>query len=924
MLWRFLFLLLSFFPPIVMAQNYTPVKLINGTAQIPQATNEIFKIQGDAQIIWNNLVSPHVFDAYNWKTVSFPKPWINLPEGERRTRGMATYRLHLQFPEQSLGQVWGIWFPLTFGASRIWVNHFEIPNPSIVARDVNKVQQRTSNLVHYFPIQSQDVEIVIQNINRDIHTGGFDWDFLLAPAEPLRKNLSRLSLLDAAILGSLLFSAIYHIWLYSFRRQWLPYLILGLFFLTAMVRIGLVSAGRWALGFELPEDTVRHLEVLTYYFMVILSLVIVQVMYYRETFRSWNLFLYFLGFAAIILTILLPLRFSNKLLQPFHLVTLSTFFTMMIIVIRAMIRRRSGSILFFLGMMAAIACSIFDLMHIFNIIKLPFYTVGPGLMIFALLACLFQASRFERIFQRLEKQNNSITQLNKDLEKQAIALEEEVFKRTEELNAILRHTEIGIFIFHEDDHGLMISPLISEASRRILDDQSIDIVKFQNFLRQSHLDKNEIAQAISALQASIGGLADLIEANTALLPPELRFNGADGNTQSYLCSWIPQIEDDTVTSILLTLADVSDEKKFAKSSQLHEQQQIRIFEILKLEGAKSSIFFRESLALLKRIDSYRQAAKETEFIDKAQIMRDLHTLKGLSRTYGFTLLADIAHQTEENILQNSKLSAAELDNALVELKECFNQYSQDIQKLTHQTLDNPFEEQDFLFDKLVHQATQIANGKAPADWLSQWQRFQKIYFISFRQLADTFRSSIRDIASRLEKPTPKLSVIGENSLFKRSQAGSLSGALVHLLRNAIDHGIEPVDIRRKLGKDIKGKITIKAKIQEDRLQIDLFDDGAGLNLDHIRKRAQSLGLIAAEQELSDEEIAAFIFLGNFSTKNQANEISGRGVGMDAVQDIIKELGGDLQIVWRDERRNGHRACSWQIQLPSYVAINEGI
>jgi two-component system chemotaxis sensor kinase CheA len=144
----------------------------------------------------------------------------------------------------------------------------------------------------------------------------------------------------------------------------------------------------------------------------------------------------------------------------------------------------------------------------------------------------------------------------------------------------------------------------------------------------------------------------------------------------------------------------------------------------------------------------------------------------------------------------------------------------------------------------------------------------------------------------------------------RSILDRLSDPLVHLLRNAVDHGIEPPAERTAAGKHAIGRIVIEARREKDSIRISISDDGAGIDLDAVRQRAVDAGILHPDlaADLSSEQIAALVFQPGLSTASEVSEISGRGVGMDAVRATLESLGGSVEIA--SERGRGTTTTLW--------------
>ncbi|MFI8716485.1 chemotaxis protein CheA [Stenotrophomonas sp. NPDC077464] len=179
-----------------------------------------------------------------------------------------------------------------------------------------------------------------------------------------------------------------------------------------------------------------------------------------------------------------------------------------------------------------------------------------------------------------------------------------------------------------------------------------------------------------------------------------------------------------------------------------------------------------------------------------------------------------------------------------------------------------------------------------------------------------FPKVARDVARNLKKEV-ELELVGAETELDRNLVEALADPLVHLVRNAIDHGIEMPDLREAQGKTRSGNVRLSAQQEGDYVSIEVQDDGAGIDPERLRAKAREKGLIDPEAaaRLSSEECLHLVFLPGFSTKQEVTDISGRGVGMDVVQSRIRELSGQIQI--QSELGRGSR---FLIRVPLTLAI----
>ena len=175
---------------------------------------------------------------------------------------------------------------------------------------------------------------------------------------------------------------------------------------------------------------------------------------------------------------------------------------------------------------------------------------------------------------------------------------------------------------------------------------------------------------------------------------------------------------------------------------------------------------------------------------------------------------------------------------------------------------------------------------------------------------------VRDLAHAAGRDVV-LQTRGETTEVDKSVSEHIVDPLTHLVRNAVDHGIEAPDERERAGKDRVGRIDVNAYQRSGNIHIEVSDDGRGLDRDRIRAQAVAGGLVAATDVVGDRELFAFIFRPGFSTADRVSEISGRGVGMDIVARNIEALGGSIAI-----RTEHGRGTTFHLTLPLTLVILE--
>ncbi len=193
----------------------------------------------------------------------------------------------------------------------------------------------------------------------------------------------------------------------------------------------------------------------------------------------------------------------------------------------------------------------------------------------------------------------------------------------------------------------------------------------------------------------------------------------------------------------------------------------------------------------------------------------------------------------------------------------------------------------------------------------------KLRMIEIGETFNRFHRVVRDVSQQLGKDI-RLEIRGADTELDKSVIDKLADPLTHLVRNAMDHGIEPAEQRLAAGKPVEGQLRLNAYHESGMIVIEVADDGRGLNTARIREKAIERGLIEPQAQLADADIHALIFAAGFSTADSVSDLSGRGVGMDVVRSAIDALRGSIEI----ESRPG-QGSTFRIRLPLTLAIIDG-
>ncbi|MBO4403807.1 MAG: chemotaxis protein CheA [Treponema sp.] len=194
----------------------------------------------------------------------------------------------------------------------------------------------------------------------------------------------------------------------------------------------------------------------------------------------------------------------------------------------------------------------------------------------------------------------------------------------------------------------------------------------------------------------------------------------------------------------------------------------------------------------------------------------------------------------------------------------------------------------------------------------------KIRMVPIGTIFNRFPRVVRDLSRDLGRKI-NLIIEGEDTELDKTVVDDLLDPIMHCIRNSVDHGIEPPDVRKSLGKDETGTVILRAANEGNMIVIDVIDDGEGINVEKVKEKAIKKGLISPNKQISNQDAFNLIFLPGFSTSDKISNVSGRGVGLDVVKTMIEKLKGTITVT--SEKNKGSR---FSIRLPLTLAIIQGL
>lgn len=320
-----------------------------------------------------------------------------------------------------------------------------------------------------------------------------------------------------------------------------------------------------------------------------------------------------------------------------------------------------------------------------------------------------------------------------------------------------------------------------------------------------------------------------------------------------------EVVDEKLGTLLVQAGAVT-ERELAQALQVHKTQEIALGEALVQQGAVSKDIVSTALDKQKSTEHKRPA--------------DFQFLKVEAKKLDLLI----------NLIGELVTSGAEMDTLLSKLED---------DKITES------------FSILTSLLEQIRDGALGLRMVQIGESFSRL------------RRIVRDVSKELDKDI-NLVIEGAETELDKTMVEKLSDPLMHIVRNALDHGIEPKELRLYKGKPAQGQLKLSARHEAGSVVIEISDDGAGLNHQRIRQKAIEKGIIGADRELSEQDIFKLIFEPGFSTAAAVTNLSGRGVGMDVVRRNIEELRGQIQIFSTLDQ-----GTTFSIRLPLTLAIIDG-
>ncbi len=522
------------------------------------------------------------------------------------------------------------------------------------------------------------------------------------------------------------------------------------------------------------------------------------------------------------------------------------------------------------------------------------------------------------------------------LEKRVAERTAQLRQKTHDINAMLQNMPQGVLTVV---NGGGIHPEYSAYLATIFETTEIaDRQVMELVFASASLGADALSQIDAAMASVIGEDEMNYEFNSHLLATEFDKTMADGRVKSLALSWSPIANDEgTVDKLMLCVRDVTELKRLEAEANSRKRELQMIGEILAVSQEKFHEFIDSARAFITENRAVIEKASARTPDGVNLLFRNMHTIKGNARTYGFLGLTNQVHLAEQTYdeLRKADASAWSPEQLLAELATV----SELVEKYAHvndtvlgrKGPGRRANVEKFLMVErdTVAQSLQLLMGVDQSDPAAMRLALQHVgstlHMLGTAPIGNVLAGTIESLpslAQELGKPAPEVH-IEDHGIMLRSQANSLlKNLFTHLLRNSMDHGIELPTQRLAVGKTAAGRIDLRLHVDDNKLWVHLKDDGRGLAVGKIRQRAMAQNLLTRGAKSTPEEVGQLIFRSGFSTAEQVTEVSGRGVGMDAVRAFLEQEGGSIAIRFLDDDEDADfRAFETVIGLPDKYAAS---
>lgn len=777
------------------------------------------------------------------------------------------------------------------------------------------IPKTAPSLITFFPESADQTWVLLYQLsNFHSYTGGMRFGAPeLAQGGVLRVHNDKAKWNNFAVLGFLAAIMAYSGMLWLRRKEDRASLALCILCGATLLRLAISTQIVFAY---LPTTTLAfHIKYAAEFASLALT-PLAYIWFIHEAFPEATFGRFFWGFCwlaipATLFPMVTDTTVFTKQLLVYQVYLLSTMVFGITVLVRSRMKRLEGSGVAMLGAVLVAFSTLWDVLVGRGVLPSP-YIAQFGIAAFMFLQGQVIAGRFATAFRTAEFLSRS---LQEEVDRQL----KEIKDRTAEIRSVMDNIPEGI-VYITDPNGHLSQVRSSFLDQIFHADKSMTTL--DELLGPTDLPIDEKAKIHSIVSSSLGEDEITWEINVDHLPSSVIIppsSPADhGHERIIDLAWHPVFsEEGQTTKVLVTAHDVTKLRLIEKRAHEKTIEAQRLNEVI---GNKSFLlrrFFRAADEILDSVGQHWKGLVSGNIEDSkigvmlSSLYGSLHTLKGMARTLKFTELSSLVHSAEDPLFHlvrghGSVATGDHNGDSVASLREIG------------------------WSDKLAAiQSSYHHYRSIYEDIAREWGRQDSQDALLAKDFAREMLEPELPLALELGKEKPHLQIDGGSFQLSSMQTKIMQQVLVHMIRNALDHGLERGEERLKKGKDLTGTIFLNlmqksVSGQEPWLLVNFQDDGQGLDLGRLRKKALELHVLKDGEADDADLIVGSLFKEGFSSKETVSDISGRGVGMGEVKRLIEMVGGAIHLVpcrtdsWSQAaaQGNGPHAFRIEIALPA--------
>ncbi|MCG8334333.1 MAG: ATP-binding protein [Proteobacteria bacterium] len=834
-------------------------------------------LDGQWEFYWNKLISPNDFASgqllQRTGYIDAPGYWDGYKVDGEELTGLGYATFHLKVTNLPPNELVAFDLPLMHTAYKLWANGELVATNGVVGTSRATSQPQFLPKTPVLKQIATEIDLVLQISNFHHNNGGI-WQTLKIGLEEDISSIDQMRTgIELFILGAILIMALYHFALFALRRKEPSPMFFGLFCLDVAFRMSIHGGTFFSVIFPNASwEILVKLDYFTLYFGLTFYCAFIQSLFPSEFKRIALNIIVIISIGFVLFTIVTPATTYTAYLVYYQAVmVLASLFTLIVLVL-AVAQKRDGARVVLSGCALIIVSLVNDILYNHEVIHTA-EIIGFGLFFMIFMQSYVLSAKFSKAFDMVEELS--------------IGLDRMVKERTAAIKDLLDNTGQGFFSFARDHK-------VQQFTSKATYDFFGKAIEDENALELMFPDDYEDKEKLLNLVFEDAGNLTLVE---GILPSEVT---RDEHIYNVDYHWI-EPRQNVDGRIMIVMTDITTQRKLEQQLKSDEEKNRMIVKIA-VDRHGFIDFLNEVNMCLDKIKEILSGTASDMSVK--ELFRYFHTIKGGMSSYFFTDVANKAHDIE-NLLESLRTDSAlptedllksvdkETDQLKEELKKTLNGLDQIIPK---QLIEAGFQPYFRISESKITQLEAILKKDLNAS-PALTQAVKGLRRQPIRNIMKKFASDAEDLAVNLGKKV-KITLEGEETEIVHNSFKPMLSSLIHIVRNCVDHGIEEPETRLAARKPEIGNLDIKVAADEKELKINIADDGAGIDAETIKSIALDKGLIGTTQveSMTESELVKLIFAPGFSTNEVVTDLSGRGVGMDAVAEEVAKLEGSIDVL----------------------------